>query len=140
VLYQIYQNGYIRYAKWWEIEFSKKQKSKTSCVLIRVSSFNAYWLGKKEIILNNSIKHIQLLCYQQTPTVMQILANNSGILITLLILLLCISGMYVSIQLIKTKIKLKKTNLKYLSEKTAAAILRMEVKKNNNNTTNTVAV
>ncbi len=34
-----------------KIEFSKKSKAKTSSMLIRVSSFNAYWLGKREIIL-----------------------------------------------------------------------------------------
>jgi hypothetical protein len=34
-----------------KIEFSKKSKAKTSSLLIRVSSFNAYWLGKREIII-----------------------------------------------------------------------------------------
>jgi hypothetical protein len=34
------------------IEFSKKSKAKTSSLLIRVSSFNAYWLQKREIVLH----------------------------------------------------------------------------------------
>ena len=52
------------------------------------------------------------------------LTNNIEILPTLLIFLLCVSGMFLSIQLRKTKYVLRKTRMRYLSEKSAAAILR----------------
>ena len=52
------------------------------------------------------------------------LTNNIEILPTLLIFLLCVSGILLSIQLRKTKYVLRKTRMRYLSEKSAAAILR----------------
>ncbi|PHS03521.1 MAG: hypothetical protein COA88_15740 [Kordia sp.] len=52
------------------------------------------------------------------------LTNNSYLIATVLIFLLCVSGMFLSIQLRKTKYVLRKTRMRYLSEKSAAAILR----------------
>jgi hypothetical protein len=34
-----------------EIEYSKKGSAKTSSLLIRISSFNNYWLGKRQLII-----------------------------------------------------------------------------------------
>jgi len=53
-----------------------------------------------------------------------ILTNNTQELTLVLITILCLSGVYLSIKLESTKKQLKKTRLKYLSEKSAAAVLR----------------
>jgi len=52
------------------------------------------------------------------------LTNNSEILTALLLFIVFTSGYYLSVRLEKTKKELKKTRLQYLSEKSAAAVLR----------------
>ncbi len=52
------------------------------------------------------------------------LTNNIEFLTVLLIAILCLSGVYLSVKLENAKKELQKTQLKYLSEKSAAAVLR----------------